>query len=70
MTSKDDLLFQIHSDVQELKRAVLGDDAGNKGLKQKVEELEHYKYIVIGASAVLAAEGGHIAQYLYRLLFP
>ena len=37
-----DKLNQIESDVKEIKTALLGDDYGNKGFMQRLEQVEHH----------------------------
>ncbi len=37
-----DKLNQIESDVKEIKTALLGDDYGNKGFKQRLEKVENH----------------------------
>ena len=37
-----DKLNQIESDVKEIKTALLGDDYGNKGFKQRLEKVEQH----------------------------
>lgn len=37
-----DKLNQIESDVKEIKTALLGDDYGNKGFMQRLEEVEQH----------------------------